>query len=286
MRKNRRIPFGYKMENSVIIADKSETDVVQFIFNEYANGLSLSKLAQLMTNGKIPYHNNSSLWNKNMIKRILENDKYCGTDEYPSLVSSELFESANSKKQAKVSTVNPISSTLAEMRSRMFCIECGEQFRRRGGNTRPERWDCKNAECKLNYRLTDETLMAEIIGILNKVIENPRLLERSTSDKSYQPNLEITRQNNEINRLMDTVEIDFDKAKKEILRLASMKYDCCFYDQKTLNTDKLREILSRQTKQTKFDIDLFKAVVSQIRAGHNHVILVEFNNGKVIGNQI
>jgi len=286
VKKNRSIPFGYKMENGKIIINKNEADAAQFIFNEYANGLSLSKLAQLVTNGKIPYHNNSSLWNKNMIKRILENDKYCGSDEYPSLVSSELFELANSKKQAKTSTVNPISENLSEIRNKMYCLECGEQFRRRGGNTRPERWDCKNAECKLNYRLTDEILMAEIVGIINKVIENISLLERSTSDEIYQPNLEITRQTNEINRLMDSSEVDFDKAKEEILKLAIMKYDCCFYDQKTLNTDKLREILSRQTKQTKFDIDLFKAVVSQIRAGHNHVILVEFNNGKVIGNQI
>lgn len=286
MKKNRSIPFGYTMENGKIIINKAEADTVQLIFNEYANGLSLSKLADLMKKQNVLYHNNSTLWNKNMIKRILENDKYCGTYEYPSIVSSELFKLVNSKKQAKVSTVNPISETLAEIRNKMYCLECGEQFRRRGGNTRPERWDCKNAECKLNYRLTDEILIAEIIGILNKVIENPSLLEQSTLDKSYQPNLEITRQNNEINRLMDSQEVDFDKAKEEILKLAIMKYDCCFYDQKTLNTDKLREILSRQTKQTKFDIDLFKAVVSQIRVGHNHVILVEFINGKVIENQI
>ena len=286
MKKNRSIPFGYKMENGKIIINKAEADAVQFIFNEYANGLSLSKLAQLMTNGKTPYHNNSLLWNKNMIKRILENDKYCGTYEYPSIVSSELFKLVNSKKQAKVSTVNPISENLSEIRNRMFCLECGEQFRRRGGNTRPERWDCKNAECKLNYRLTDKILMAEIIGILNKVIENPSLLERSTSDKSYQPNLEITRQNNEINRLMDSQEVDFDKAKEEILKLASMKYACCFYDEKISNTNKVKDILTKHNQLNEFNIDLFKAVVSQIRVGHNHVILVEFVNGKVIENKI
>ena len=220
MTKNRSIPFGYTMENGVILANQIEADAVQFIFNEYANGLSLSKLADLMEKQNIPYHHSSLQWNKNMIKRILENDKYCDMGEYPCLISQELFQMANRKKQAKVSTVNPISEMLSDIRNKMYCLECGEQFRRRGGNTRPERWDCKNAECKLNYRLTDKILMAEIIGILNKVIENPSLLERSTSDKSYQPNLEITRQNNEINRLMDSAEIDFNKAKEEILKLA------------------------------------------------------------------
>lgn len=224
MKKNRSIPFGYKVENGIIIADKSETDAVQIIFNEYATGLSLSKLAQLMTNRKIPYHNNSSLWNKNMIKRILENEKHCGIGEYESIVSSELFKLVNSKKQAKISSVNPIAEALSEIRKRIFCLKCGEQFRRRGGNTRPERWDCKNAECRLNYRLSDEVLMAEIIDIINKSIENLNLLEGNISDKAYQPNLEIARQNNEINRLMDSAEIDFNKAKEEILKLASMKY--------------------------------------------------------------
>ena len=286
MTKNRSIPFGYTMENGVILANEIEADAVQFIFNEYANGLSLSKLADLMEKQNIPYHHSSLQWNRNMIKRILENDKYCGTDEYPFIVSSELFESANSKKQAKVSMVNPISEMLSEIRKRMLCLECGEQFRRRGGNTRPERWDCKNPECKLNYRLTDEVLMGEIVSILNKVIENISLLERSTSDKSYQPNLEITRQNNEINRLMDSQEVDFDKAKEEILKLASMKYDRCFYDEKISNTNKVKDILTKHNQLNEFNIGLFKAVVSQIRVGHNHVILVEFINGKVIGNQI
>jgi len=55
VKKNRSIPFGYTMENGKIIINKAEADTVQLIFNEYANGLSLSKIADLMEKQNIVY---------------------------------------------------------------------------------------------------------------------------------------------------------------------------------------------------------------------------------------
>lgn len=97
MAKNRTIPFGYMMQNGRITANPKEVLEVVTIFSEYLAGKSLSEIAAKMD---VPYSENSK-WNKNMIKRIIENEKYLGTTIFPQLISEEMFRSANEKRVKK-----------------------------------------------------------------------------------------------------------------------------------------------------------------------------------------
>ena len=81
MAKNRVIPFGYCMKNGVITTDPKEVCAVATIFSEYLSGKSLLQIAKLMESEKIRYNTDSDKWNKNMVKRIIENEKYLGTDK-------------------------------------------------------------------------------------------------------------------------------------------------------------------------------------------------------------
>lgn len=71
MAKNRKIPFGYKMQNGEITTNPKEVLAVVTIFQSYLNGESLTAIASAM---KVPY-NEGTIWNKNMVKRIIENEK-------------------------------------------------------------------------------------------------------------------------------------------------------------------------------------------------------------------
>ena len=73
MAKNRVIPFGYCMINGEITVDFTESKAVVRIFEEYLNGSSLLQIAKMMESEKIRYSEGSDRWNKNMIKRIIEN---------------------------------------------------------------------------------------------------------------------------------------------------------------------------------------------------------------------
>ena len=97
MPKNRIIPFGYCMKNGEIITEPKEVYAVVTIFNEYLKGKSLLEIAALM---EVPYSENSS-WNKNMVKRIIENDRYLGTEKYPQIIDKETFKLANEKRVRK-----------------------------------------------------------------------------------------------------------------------------------------------------------------------------------------
>ena len=285
MKKNRNIPFGYTMQKGEIVEEPTESQAVKDIFKLYLDGKSMSEIARQMSISQISYNGITFDWNKNMVKRILENEKYLGKDGYPVLIDSETFYRANARKKSKATSVNEISEELKIIRNLSYCTECGHRLSRFGGNTQTDKWDCRNPECsRFNYRLTDNMIKDILLHILNAVIANPDLLDTDSEISGYTPNIKVKCQQNEINRLMDNPEIDSEKVKTEILRLAELKYDCCTYDESPQKTEYLKELLSDREQLNIIDYDLLKSCVSRILIGHFYTIEIEFINGVTIKN--
>lgn len=281
MAKNRKIPFGYMMQNGEITTNPMEVLAVVTIFRSYLNGESLVDIAKAM---EVPY-NEGIAWNKNMVKRIIENEKYLGTGKYPQLIDEDTFHRANAKKEKKATSLCVITDNLQEIRNRTFCKECGNRLFRKGGNTRTEKWDCRRKECyPLDYRLTDQMLIGAILNVLNSVIANPSLLEASAESSTYTPNSEVIRQQNEIRHMMDSTQLDYDRTKSEILRLAQMQYDCCTYSEKPQQTELLKGLLVGHEQLNSLDIGLLKSCVSRIWVSHFCTIEIELINGTIIHN--
>ena len=285
MKKNRNIPFGYIMQKGEIIAEPTENQAVKDIFKLYLDGKSMSEIARQMSISQISYNGITFDWNKNMVKRILENEKYLRKDGYPVLIDSETYYHANARKKSKATSVNEISEELKIIRSLTYCTECGHRLSRIGGNTQTDKWDCRNPECsRFNYRLTDNMIKDILLHILNAVIANPDLLDTDSEISAYTPNIKVKCKQNEINRLMDNPEIDSEKVKAEILRLAELKYDCCTYDESPQKTEYLKELLSDREQLNTINYDLLKSCVSRILIGHFYTIEIEFINGVTIKN--
>ena len=273
------------MQKGEIIAEPTENQAVKDIFKLYLDGKSMSEIARQMSISQISYNGITFDWNKNMVKRILENEKYLGKDGYPVLIDNETFNHANARKKSKATSVNEISEELKIIRSLTYCKECGHRLSRIGGNTQTDKWDCRNIECsRFNYRLTDNMIKDILLHILNAVIANPDLLDTDSEISAYTTNIKVKCQQNEINRLMDNPEIDSEKVKTEILRLAELKYDCCTYDESPQKTEYLKELLSDREQLNIIDYDLLKSCVSRILIGHFYTIEIEFINGVTIKN--
>ena len=112
MPKNRTISFGYCMKNGEITTEPKEVYAVVTIFDEYLKGKSLSEIAKLMETEKIRYNADSDKWNKNMVKRIIENEKYLGNDTYPQIIAENIFKQDNEKRVRKATSLNLISDDL------------------------------------------------------------------------------------------------------------------------------------------------------------------------------
>ena len=285
MPKNRVIPFGYCMKSGEITTEPKEVCAVAEIFSEYLNGSSLLQIAKLMESKKIRYTEDSDHWNKNMVKRIIENEKHLGTDKYPQIIDEDIFNQANEKRIRKANTLNLVCDDLQEIRKVTYCLECGEKlFRKTNGKGR-EYWNCGNPDCfKYEYRLTDQMIIGAVLTVLNTAIANSSLLEYGGEISVYSPTVDVIRQQNEINRMTDSAQIDFDRVKSEIFKLAEMKYDCCTYNDSPQKTAEIKALLENHEQLNTLDIGLFKACVSRIWISHFCTIEVELINGVRIKN--
>ena len=186
MARNRVIPFGYCMKNGEITTEPKEVYAVAEIFREYLNGSSLLQIAKLMESENIRYTEDSDHWNKNMVKRIIENEKHLGTDKYPQIIDEDIFNQANEKRIRKANTLNLVCDDLQEIRKVTYCLECGEKlFRKTNGKGR-EYWNCGNPDCfKYEYRLTDQMIIGAVLTVLNTAIANSSLLEYGGAWRAY-----------------------------------------------------------------------------------------------------
>ena len=99
--KIRAIPFGYKYDVGQIVVDETAACVVKEIFKQYINGNSLLNISSLLNNMNIEYRPGVVGWNKARIKRIIEDKRYLGNQDYPTIISEDLSEKANTLKSGK-----------------------------------------------------------------------------------------------------------------------------------------------------------------------------------------
>ena len=113
----RKQPFGYRVEMGEVVLHAQEANLVEYIFQQYLCGASFNILVAQLREQPIPY-DEGRLWNKNMVARILENAKYTGQCDYPSLISQEQFDAVQSRRQKRAA---PPRKTPAQKELRRLC---------------------------------------------------------------------------------------------------------------------------------------------------------------------
>ena len=94
MRK-RCIPYGYKMEKGNILENSEESEIVRMCFKMYLEGCSFQKLAEHLTGNRIEYLKGKFDWNKNRVKRMIQDERYIGKKEgYAAILDFSIFKQA------------------------------------------------------------------------------------------------------------------------------------------------------------------------------------------------
>ena len=76
--KNRKLPFGYELRMGKVCIKESEAEVVRQIFRSYQEGASYNQIAGFLGSQPVPYREDGQPWNKNMVARILQDERYTG----------------------------------------------------------------------------------------------------------------------------------------------------------------------------------------------------------------
>ena len=94
----RKLPFGYVMINGDVEPDPKAASCVNWIYMTYLAGASLKSIAAELNVRKHKAYDGERLWNKNMIDRILQDQRYSGDAIYPEIISTKLYESVQRQR--------------------------------------------------------------------------------------------------------------------------------------------------------------------------------------------
>ena len=275
----RKIPFGYAIQGGALIASATEADVVRNIYSLYLAGLSYSKIAEEMMRRGVHYHRHTPAWNKNMVKRILENQKYLGADHYPRLVADEDFLGAQLQREDK-NTYAPCPAFIDPIREKCRCGACGARMVRDTKSHGRSHWCCESETCGSNRYIRDEDLWDAVEAQLRALAEQPHLLSWDIWGNQNETSMEPIRLQNEINHEFNRSDASPEYLKVLILACVTEKYNELPDPTPLHNLQKLRERL----EQGPADEDALQALLSQavrsICIGQQGGISLKLMNGQ------
>ncbi|WP_195201274.1 recombinase family protein [Faecalispora jeddahensis] len=283
MKKNRYLPFGYHIQKGALCIHEAEAAVVRRVFEDYQSGMSYRSISEKLTAETIPYMENRIDWNKHMVKRMLENPRYCGGDNFPKIIPAATFEAVAALIGQK-SQGEPLSEELDSIRSKAICGACGAKYKRDGRSKKYEAWCC-SAEGRITQkRITDQALLESVTAILNTIIREPSLLELPSPHRENY-SLDVARTENQIDRELEKSEVDSDYIKLLIFGCAAAKYEACADIEPEYLTRQLLAIFERQQPLDTFSIRLFEDTVKQVVIDADGSLWLRMINGKLIQNQ-
>ncbi len=217
---NRKILYGYMIQNGDITAKEDEAAAVARVFTLYHTGLSYQKISDILNGDGIPYSQEVPVWNKHKVKRLLENPRYTGRDGYPAMIDDAMFQEVQMQIQGKTAEYAPRDRRPAlELKELLRCGGCGGKLHRTAGPGRKkDTLYLKCSACDAVFTIADSDLLAEVTRQVSSQ-ETPPVT-------AYQPSEEVIRLTNAINRgLEDPTEPE--EIVSLIRRGAAARYDCC-----------------------------------------------------------
>jgi hypothetical protein len=279
MKQNRYLPFGYCIVNGELAIIETEAEAVRRIYADYLSGQSYKSIAAKMSAGAVPYKADSPVWNKHMVKRILENPRYTGEKGFPAVIEPDCYHAVSEIIQQK-NICQPLSEELNIIRKKLYCFNCGSKYERDGRNPEYESWCCKT-EGRTGRRISDEILLENICTALNTVMVQPGLWGQPERHH-YEPSLDITKLNNQINQELEKTEVDSDYVKLLIFNCAAEKYSSCSDGESEYLTEQLQKRFQSQQPLTEFEPALFDETVKQVLLEPDGTVHLKLINDQII----
>lgn len=241
---NRKLPFGYQMEQGEIREHPVEAEAVRRIFRRYLAGASYAALVEhLCETG--PAYDGDKPWNKNTVARILENSKYTGGSGFPAVIPPEAFQKVQTQRKERAS---PPTKTPAQKELRRLC----------GGN--PPKY-----------------VEGQVLGILNRLTANPSLIYAPVPPEDEPVQIQVLHR--KLTDLLKEAPVDEAAARQTALDLAAMRLDAIGPEE--YETERLRRVFEKATPMESLDADLLRSSVQNITIQKRHAI-VQLKNGQTV----
>ena len=279
--KKRNIPFGYQYRNGAITIQPQEAVVLNRIFSEYQNGLSLLEIANRLNDENIAYQTGVTGWNKSRIMRLIEDERYIGKDGFPAIIDEGTHQTMIEMKSLKnTQHSTDRTSEIFHIDVPVICPECGKEMVRRHDSRFKrcqQRWICST--CRTAIHKADSALLDDITVLLNRAIVNPELV-LIPADSEYEQSVQVRKAENEIARTLDTVDYDKNALRKKMLESVSL--NDADIDSASYTAHRLKAVLADAEPLSTFSLTLFKRVVQEIQLTKDSTVSINLLNGQTV----
>ena len=242
---NRKLPFGYRMEQGKAVIHPAESEIVAVIFRQYIAGASYLDIVATLKAQPVLY-DTERLWSKSMVARILGDRRYTGEDGFPAILDEETFQRATRKRATKQT---PIRRTDAQKVLRQLS---GQKV-------------SKNAE-------------NQVLTLLNSLISTPDLIQQPPEPANSQA--EINELERELETLLEHQPIDEEASRNLTRQIAAAQY--ATIPDEEYETLRLRRVLSPAEPMEELDAALLKNTVSHIQLTYGGIAHIQMKNGQLI----
>ncbi len=256
---HRKILYGYQIKNGELNIVPTEAETVKMIFTYYIAGASYMQISDKLNSDNIPFSTESPAWNKNKIKRMLENPRYTGNDGYPTIIDKETFRMVQGVIQSKITSRVKAERPALKIKPYLRCQTCGNGLRRLAGKNRKEdTLYLKCDKCDALITITDAELMDKITKQMMK--------QNAPAEIKYTPTDKVVHLANAINRSLEQPD-DPEEVISLILQGISARYDCWEQDPASNQKD---------SRPAEVDIKRFGEAVSYITITSDKQVKVYF----------
>ena len=276
----RTIPFGYRMEQAELVCEKTEAETVKRIYSLYLAGHSLKRIAEAMMEQGVQYHKDKPSWNKSMVKRILDNEKYLGDGEYPRIICDEDFLAAQLFKENN-NRYTPSQAQIVSIKGKLVCGACGERMTRLSPRKGIVKWKCRNPSCQCSVRLSDDELIVKLDDCFNVIMQKPELLEKCVASAPPAQS-DVMRLENELAVAFNRGVENAEYMKTLIFAVAAEKYKQLPDNALCRKVEAIRAKIESQELTDQLKQELMDTVVQGIKIGSGSTVAMQLINGKLV----
>jgi len=307
----KNLPFGYTLgDTGLLEVDAEKGAYVRKIFEMALVGLSQYRIALLLMKEGIRTSTGKTNWNDSTIRSILMNRKYIGEENFPVIISKEIFEEVSQIRSERYKNYNldtsknkQINKALYPFSGKIICGSCGSILTRVLKHSRKTNrkygWKCsryvENGKVYCRSITLDELILeamfVEVFSDLEKHfnqyikdLENP--FRQASNDTITRLDKEIQGMINELKNIFkgqsDSMIIEENIRKLLKQRTEEVWKSAAIDDFETRNTKLKNELMKYKKAPQEFNGELFRKVVDHITLLSENRILFQFINGIVI----
>lgn len=274
MAANRKLPFGYEIKMGEIRVLRDEAEVVIWIFRQHSNGSSYDSLTKQLREQPVPYYEGKQ-WNKNMVARILVDERYLGRKEFPQIIDEATYQAVQDALPKK-RPPQKRSECAAAIQRLAVCGVCGSKVRRASHEHGKERWNCP--VCKsISTKATDRKLEQETLSMLDILRVSPYMVEVAVRENIA---ASIETAESEFEDAMNAEDFDEDRTKKAAMALAAARLEAIgTEDYETL---RIRHALSQANAIGTVGIELLRQITTAVLIHPDGAVSLKLKNGQII----